>query len=68
MPIVHVKMAAGRTQSQKTALARDITDALMRRCDAAPENINILFEDVPLEHWLTGSDAIANPVDGGGEP
>lgn len=63
MPIVHIKMAVGRTQSQKTALARDITEALMRQCDAAPENINILFEDVPLEHWLTGSDAIAKPTD-----
>ncbi len=30
MPIVIVKMAAGRTQDQKEAMARDITDAVVK--------------------------------------
>ena len=68
MPIVRVTMGAGRTPEQKSALARDITHALMRHCAADAANINILFEDVELDHWLVGSDAIAEPKDGSGEP
>lgn len=68
MPIVRVTMAAGRTQKQKSALARDITDALMRQCGADAANINILFEDVELDQWLVGSDAIAERENTGDEP
>ena len=66
MPIVRVTMAAGRSKEQKTALARDITEALMRRCGADASNVNILFEDVELDHWLVGSDVISEPrIDSG---
>lgn len=61
MPIVRVTMAAGRNKEQKSALARDITEALMRRCGADASNVNILFEDVELDDWLVGSDAISEP-------
>ena len=49
MPIVRVTMGAGRTPEQKSAVARDITKALLRHCGAEAANINILFEDVELD-------------------
>lgn len=63
MPIVRITIGAGRSPEQKSALARDITHALIRQCGADAANINILFEDVELDHWLVGSDAIADPAD-----
>ena len=58
MPIVRVTMGAGRTPEQKMAVARDLTEALMRHCGAEAANINILFEDVELDQWIVGNDAV----------
>jgi 4-oxalocrotonate tautomerase family enzyme len=59
MPIVRVTMLAGRSREQKSALAKDVTHALVHRCGADAACVNILFEDVELDHWIAGSDAIA---------
>jgi 4-oxalocrotonate tautomerase len=61
MPIVRVSLGARRSQEQKRALAKDFTEALMRHCDAEPKNINIIFEDVPLDDWLVGTDTVDQP-------
>ena len=58
MPIVRVSLGAGRSQAQKRCVAKEFTEALMRHCGAEPENINILFEDVPLEQWIVGTDTV----------
>lgn len=34
----------------------------MRHCGAGAANVNILFEDLEMDHWLVGSDTIAEPV------
>lgn len=60
-------MAAGRSREQKSALAKDITQAVIRHCGADAANINILFEDVELDHWLVGSDTIVEQMDNNGE-
>lgn len=58
MPIVRVTMAAGRTNEQKAALARDITASLAERCNADPSHIYVLFEDVPPDEWMVGGETI----------
>lgn len=58
MPIIRVTLAAGRGREQKSDLARDITQVVMKNCKVDAVNINILFEEVELEHWLLGSDTI----------
>ncbi|MGI9511904.1 MAG: tautomerase family protein [Anderseniella sp.] len=62
MPIVRITLAAGRSSEQKSALAKDFSQALMFHCGAPAEGINILFEDVELEQWIVGSDAIDEPA------
>lgn len=58
MPIVRVTMASGRSQEQKAALARDITESLAARCDADPSHIYVLFEDVSPDEWTVGGETI----------
>ena len=48
-------MAAGRSKGQKPAFVRDFTAALMRQCGAETANVNILFEDVELDHCLSAA-------------
>lgn len=57
-PIVRVALGEGRSQEQKRAVAKEITEALMRHCGAEPAAINIIFEDVPLDQWLLGTDTV----------
>jgi 4-oxalocrotonate tautomerase len=51
MPVIHVEMWPGRTQAQKTELAKAITDAFVRIANTAPEATIVIFNDVPMENW-----------------
>ena len=54
MPIVRITLAIGRSNEQKSAVAKDITQALMLCCGAPAEGVNILFEEVEFENILKG--------------
>jgi 4-oxalocrotonate tautomerase len=58
MPIVRVTMAEGRSQEQKTALAREITDSLVRHCGGDASHVYVLFDDMPPDQWLVGGETI----------
>ena len=49
-----VQMWAGRTQQQKRALARAITDAMVQHADAKPTNLHVIIQEVPKENWALG--------------
>ena len=51
MPIVEVKMYAGRSHAQKAELAKAITDAMVDIGKTQPEAVMVLFQDVPREDW-----------------
>jgi len=51
MPIVRVEMWPGRTHSQKSELARAITEAMVTIAHTTPEATIIVFDDVAKEDW-----------------
>ena len=51
MPIVEVKMYAGRSHAQKAELAKAITHAMVDIGKTQPEAVMVLFQDVPREDW-----------------
>jgi 4-oxalocrotonate tautomerase len=51
MPVVTVQMWTGRTPTQKRALARAITEAMVRHADAKPTNLHVIIQEVPKENW-----------------
>lgn len=53
MPIIRVEMLAGRSDDQKRALARELTEACVRALGAAPDSIKVLLFDVPKQHWAS---------------
>ncbi len=54
MPIVRVEMWPGRTQQQKSELAKAITEAVVRIAKTTPEATFVVFTDVDKENWAQG--------------
>lgn len=51
MPHVTVKMYPGRSAEQKEALARDITEAIMRM-GSSEASVSVSIEDVAPADWV----------------
>jgi 4-oxalocrotonate tautomerase len=51
MPVVTIQMWTGRTPSQKRALVRAITEAMVQHADAKPTNLHVIIQEVPKENW-----------------
>jgi 4-oxalocrotonate tautomerase len=51
MPVVTVQLWTGRTPSQKKALVRAITDAMVEHAGAKPTNLHVILQEVPPENW-----------------
>ncbi|MFQ5406386.1 MAG: 2-hydroxymuconate tautomerase [Candidatus Micrarchaeia archaeon] len=51
MPVVEVKMHAGRTQEQKDALIAGVTDVLVKTIGCPPEKVHVIIADVEKTNW-----------------
>lgn len=51
MPFITVHMYPGRTHEQKAQLAKAITDAVVNIAKTTPDATEIVFIEVPREHW-----------------
>lgn len=54
MPTIHVELFEGRTVAQKSALARELTEACVRVLGGKPDSIDVIFRDVARHDWATG--------------
>ena len=60
MPIVHIYLAAGRTQSIKDELARRVTQAVAESLQADPVTIRVLLHEVPAADWYADGASLAH--------
>jgi 4-oxalocrotonate tautomerase len=54
MPIVRIDLFSGRTQEQKAAAAREVTEALARTLNAPPDTTQVIFTEFEKSHWAKG--------------
>jgi 4-oxalocrotonate tautomerase len=54
MPMITVDMRAGRTDEQKKALVRRITDAFLETCGGDRSGVWIVLRDVETDNWAIG--------------
>lgn len=47
MPILNITLIEGRSQAQKDALYREVTDAVCRSLGAPAESVKIVVNEVP---------------------
>ena len=51
MPVVEVKLTAGRTDQQKERIITGITDVLVQTLNVKPDQVTVLLYDIPQQHW-----------------
>jgi len=51
MPYVTVKMLEGRTDEQKRALVKEVSEAVSRTTNAPVENVTVFIEEMPKNHY-----------------
>jgi 4-oxalocrotonate tautomerase len=54
MPTLRVELFEGRTDEQKAALARELTEACVRVLGGSPGSVDTLFYDIKKSDWATG--------------
>jgi len=54
LPEIHVYLAEGRSLEQKRKVAREITDAVVRNLDVAPDAVIVQFIESPRDSKARG--------------
>lgn len=59
MPIVEVKMLAGRTAQQKKEIARQITEVMTNVAGASKEAVIVNFQEFAPDNYAVGGEMMA---------
>ncbi|BFM09557.1 2-hydroxymuconate tautomerase [Halioxenophilus aromaticivorans] len=54
MPIIRIEMLQGRSDEQKEALIKEVTDAVVKSIAAPPENITVSIAEFSKTNWGLG--------------
>ncbi|NOX32605.1 MAG: 4-oxalocrotonate tautomerase family protein [Deltaproteobacteria bacterium] len=54
MPIITVKIAKGRSVTQKRELVKAITEVIVKTLDVKKEWVSVLIDEFDRENWATG--------------
>ena len=69
MPIAHVHIMQGRSDEQKEAMIREVSEALARTLDSPLDRVRVLITEVPNRVMIRGPcNALMNHQDGGKPP
>jgi len=52
MPLVEISLLPGRSDEQKLAMARAISDALVEIGKATPESVDVVYREVAPTDWF----------------
>ena len=54
MPIVQIHLLEGRTLEQKRKVVADVTNCICQDLEVRPEQVRIILEEMPREHYAIG--------------
>ncbi|OFN31944.1 2-hydroxymuconate tautomerase [Neisseria sp. HMSC077D05] len=57
MPIIQIHMIEGRTDEQKEAVIREVTEAMVRAVGAPKESVRVLINEMPKQHFGIGGES-----------
>ena len=52
MPLVEISLLPGRSEEQKLAIARAVSDALVEIGQAQPEAVEVIYREVERADWF----------------
>lgn len=60
MPTIHVEMLAGRSQEQKRALVKGLTDCFTSHCGGTPASVQVVISEFGKDQWAVGGELISD--------
>lgn len=64
MPVIHIHMMEGRTDAQKEALMRNVTQTVADTLGIQPQSVRILLQELQSGHFaVAGEPKYADPQD-----
>ncbi len=57
MPIAQLHILVGRTDDQKEALIREVSEAISRTLDAPIQSVRVIINEMPKAHFGIGGEA-----------
>lgn len=61
MPIITIKLFEGRSNDVKRKYAKAITEAAIQILGAAPDDVDVLYEDIKKSDWATAGKLWSDP-------
>ena len=61
MPIIQITLVAGRSDEQKAAMYKEVTEAIHRTFGAPRENVRIMINEIPAKHFAVAGVAKTGP-------
>jgi 4-oxalocrotonate tautomerase len=61
MPMISVQMFPGRSPEQKEALVAQLTEAIVRTCDAKQDDVWVVIDEVARENWSRAGRMYSQP-------
>ncbi|MFM6852775.1 MAG: tautomerase family protein [Sphingopyxis sp.] len=65
MPIISVTVAHGRSIEKKRGLIRALTDAAVASFDVRPEQVRVMLNELPLDHYGVAGTTFGEMAEGG---
>ncbi len=59
MPLIQTTIMEGRTQEQKEAFYKGVTQVAVETLNVKPEQVRVIINQVPTEHWAIGGVSVA---------
>ena len=64
MPIISVVIGEGRSSEKKRGLIRALTDAAVDSFDVRPDQVRVILNEVPLDHYAVAGTTFAEKAEG----
>ena len=59
MPLIQATIMEGRTQEQKEAFFKGVTQVAVETLNVKPEQVRVVINQVPKTHWAIGGVSVA---------
>jgi len=63
MPIISVVIAEGRSNERKRSFIRALTDAAVATMEVRPEQVRVILNETPLEHYAVAGKTFAETAE-----
>jgi 4-oxalocrotonate tautomerase len=61
MPVVNIQLFEGRNEA-KAAIAKEVTESIVKHANIDPKYIYVIFNDVSVENWAISGELFSDTL------